>query len=229
MIDQDWRIERIWCAVLAGVSEVESTAIRALLPEAVGLEALRTDHVSSDPPCVVFADVADAEKACDLVDPRRIVFLCDSDRLALHSDVLLRYPIRVLLDRKQLCHSTVAGMVLASIVGSDWNFDAGHILDENLVYRKIASNTDRDLFFKKIVTLFAARGLDAREAALLRLVTEELTTNALIHAFEEWGGVRYEPGDFEVMREGHDVSVEYGLNDTVFVLKVTDSAGSLDP
>ncbi len=212
-----------------GVGDSERVGIRNVLPDGMDLREFDPEIVMNDP-VIVFTDLTHADEVCGKIDAERIIFLCDSEELSAKSNVLLQYPVRALLDRKQLLGGSIeAKLLVPPMIGKPWNLEIDTVLSEDLVSTIIASSTDRDLAFKRIITLFAERCLDAREAASLRLVIEELTTNALVHAFDESDGVRYEPGGFEGMRLDDHVTIDYGLNDENFVLKVKDSAGSLDP
>lgn len=229
MIDCKWDIESGWTAVVESDRRQDHADINGLLPDGVDVAELDGAENLASIPRVVFADLLRADEVCAVTDVRHIVFLFDLEELEENSTLLERHKVRALLDRKLLSNSPMVPLIVNCMIGRSKKLDLADLASESLTRRIIRSSADRDAFSREILGVISGAGIGDREAATLRLVIEELTTNALIHAFDEEKRVRYEPGAFESMNDEDRVMVEYELSDRAFILKVTDSAGSLDP
>jgi anti-sigma regulatory factor (Ser/Thr protein kinase) len=127
-------------------------------------------------------------------------------------------------DRSELEH------FLLSVVDPTSGFGLLRYLGSTIQMYSIALQTaDSKLrAIERVTNHFATCGFEVHELYDVRLILEEVTNNALFHAFQTaTGRERHNISSFAGLDPGESVRIEYGSDDTRVGFAVTDNAGTL--
>jgi len=118
----------------------------------------------------------------------------------------------------QMLEEPLSGFGLLSYLGSTIEM---YSLD-------ITTIEEKNQAIERVINHFATCGFEVHELYDVRLILEELTNNALFHAFRNASGEeKYSISNFKRLDEMESVRLEYGSDNKAVGFSVTDSAGSL--
>jgi|GEM_PF-632396 len=93
-----------------------------------------------------------------------------------------------------------------------------------------ATRDEKSDAIERVINHFATVGFVIHELYDVRLILEEITNNALFHAFRNPdGSEKYNMSTFQGLDSGETVRIDYGHAMNVVGFAVTDNAGTLDP
>lgn len=226
-----WRVE-IALDDAAAIAMLEKS-----LPAAVERRVVRPGDpphpASAEAPTIVFEEIpvttADRGGVSRDTRCRSIIHVCRDEPLARRWADIADFGIPRAMDSRLLSEPGCVAAAVGCALGDPWRFDPeASIGGASPQSMSITSAAARDRLVETVVgELRRTRWTNSIDQ--LRLATEELVNNALLHAFEVDRGRRYVPGAFERLHDDDTVSARFAIDAGHFWLSVADNAGVLDP